>query len=343
MQPMGLEMQPLTSYFPVILRGVVVGLVVSPLAILAARRFGLVDVPGSRDHKRHTQPTPLAGGLALAAALMVNSLWEGWLGEPMLLVGLGGAAVILCLGLLDDRRDLRAWQKLLGQCLAAALLIAGGVQVRLLGEPFGLLLTFLWIVGMTNAFNFVDSMDGLAIGLAGIASGFFMLATIDAGQPHIAGLSAGLLGATVGMYFFNLTPAKLFLGDSGSQLLGFMLATIGVAYLPRDFAQAASWYVPILVLGVPLFDAVLVVLSRARRGRKVYAPGSDHTYHRLVRLNLDPPRAVFLMQLGGVALGLLAFIGLEAGPLVGNLLAGTLATGGVVLVLFFERRAPPEG
>jgi len=335
-------MQPLTAYFPILLLGLTVSFLIAPLAIQAAQRLRLVDIPGSRQHKRHTVPTPLAGGMAIAASLVLNAVWQGWLQDPMLLAILGGAAIILCLGLLDDRLNLMVAPKLLGQCLAAIILIAAGVQVRLLGGGVGLVLTFLWVVGVTNAFNFVDSMDGLALGLAGVASAFFMLATIDAGQPALASLAAGVMGATIGLYFFNLTPARLFLGDSGSQLLGFLLAAIGVGYIPRDFAQAASWYVPILVLGVSLFDVVLVMYSRLRHGRRIYRAGSDHTYHRLLLLGLEPPRAVFTMQLAGVLLGLLAFIGLQAGPFYGNVLVAALALVSVGLVLFLERRAPPE-
>jgi len=335
-------MQPLTSYFPILLVGLTVSFLAAPAAVRIARRFGLVDVPGSRQHKRHTHATPLAGGMAIAASLLVNSLWRGWAQDPMLLAMMAGAAVILCLGLLDDRLNLMVAPKLLGQCAAAIILIAAGVQVRLLGDAFGVVLTFLWVVGVTNAFNFVDSMDGLALGLAGVASAFFMLATIDAGQPSLASLAAGMMGATVGLYFFNLTPARLFLGDSGSQVIGFLLAAIGVAYVPRDFAQAASWYVPILVLGVPLFDVALVMSSRLRGGRRIYQAGSDHTYHRLLLLGLEAPRAVFAMQLTAVVLGLLAFIGLQAGPYLGNVLVAALALVAVGLILFLEKYAPPE-
>src|SRR3972149_3753355 len=127
----------------------------------------------------------------------------------------------------------------------------------------------LGIVGITNAFNFVDSMDGLALGLAGIAAAFFMLVTIDSAQPILAALSAVVFGATIGAYFFNAAPARMFLGDSGSQLLGFLLAAIGIAYTPASagLPQGVTWFTPILVLGVPIFDMGLVVISRLRSRR----------------------------------------------------------------------------
>jgi UDP-GlcNAc:undecaprenyl-phosphate GlcNAc-1-phosphate transferase len=246
-------------------------------------------------------------------------------------------------GILDDRYGLAPWQKLVGQVLATAVLVAFGVQARMTRvPPVDLLVTVLWMVGMANAFNFVDSMDGLALGLAAIASAFFMLVTIDSLQPVLSALSATILGAAIGLFFFNASPARLFLGDSGSQMLGFVLAALGIAYVPGQagLPQGVSWFTPILVLGVPIFDAALVVFSRLRGRRPIYHPGRDHTYHRLVALGLDSTRSVLAMQVGAIVLGLVAFIALGASVPIANILFGALVAAGLVLVIALEAIVP---
>jgi UDP-GlcNAc:undecaprenyl-phosphate GlcNAc-1-phosphate transferase len=335
-------MAPLTSVFPVILAALAVSLLASWPAAWLAKRLRLVDIPGQAAHKRHSVPTPMGGGIALAAALAASLAWIPWTDNKQAVGIILGGLVVLVFGLLDDRFELGVALKLLGQLAAAVILISQGVQVSLFEiPPVDLVVTILWIVGIINAFNFVDSMDGLAVGLGGIGAAFFLLAAIDSGQGWIAAISAAIVGACLGSFVFNMLPSKNFLGDSGSQLLGFLLAAVGLAYIPRDFEQAASWYVPILVLGVPLFDTVLIVVSRLRRGRRVYRAGSDHTYHRLRLLRLEPTRGVYAMHLAGVILGLLAFIGLQLGSLLGNLLLALVVSAGLALLFLFERLAPP--
>lgn len=335
-------MDTLTSFFPVVLVGLVVSLLLSWPAAQLASSLGLVDIPGRESHKKHSQIVPIGGGMVLAASLAVNMTWIPSSGDGQSTgIALGGL-IILVTGLLDDRFHLGVLAKLTSQLVAAGVLLAFGVHVSLFDQAvIDVPLTILWVVGVLNAFNFVDSMDGLALGLGGIAAAFFLLASIDSGQIWIASLCAAVLGASLGGFAINMLPSRSFLGDSGSQLLGFLLAAIGLAYIPLDLEQAASWYVPILVLGVPLFDTVLVVLSRLRRGRKVYQAGSDHTYHRLRAIGLESTRSVFAMHLAGITLGLLAFIGLGTGPVPGNALLACVAVAGLALLVTMERHAPP--
>jgi UDP-GlcNAc:undecaprenyl-phosphate GlcNAc-1-phosphate transferase len=208
-----------------------------------------------------------------------------------------------------------------------------------------IVLSLLWFVGMINAFNFVDSMDGLALGLAVIASSFFMLVTIDAGQPDLALTSAAVLGACVGLFPFNAAPARMFLGDSGAQLLGYFLAVLGVAYVPAGagLPQGVSWFTPILVLGIPIFDMTLVVVTRLRRGLALGRGRWDHTYHRLLQLGLDSTRSVLTMQLAAIVLGLVAFMALDASVLTANLLFGSLLALGAATMVFFEWKVPFDG
>jgi UDP-GlcNAc:undecaprenyl-phosphate GlcNAc-1-phosphate transferase len=229
-----------------------------------------------------------------------------------------------------------------GQILAAIILISQGVSIRMLGNltVLNMALTLIWTIGITNAFNLVDSMDGLAIGLAAIASAFFMLVTVDASQPALSLLSAIILGSSIGLLYFNTLPAHTFLGDSGAQFLGFILAALGIAYTPPGLPQPSSWFVPILLLSVPIFDTSLVVISRLRQRKAVYQAGLDHTYHRLVNLGLPSSRAVLTMHLSAIVSGCLAFIALPLSPIGANLIfAATLLTGLIILV-WLEKKEP---
>ncbi len=330
----------LADLFPMILVASVLALVGSPVAHHFAGRLGLVDVPGSAPHKTHRQPTPLTGGLVLVLALWLTyAIVRPRLDQQVSAI-LVGATWMMVWGALDDRFDLAPYWKLGGQLFAAGLLIAFGIQVhvtRIAGVDLGL--TVIWVVGLVNAFNLVDSKDGLAIGLASVAAAFFMLVTIDAGQPVLSSLSAGLLGACLGVYFFNTSPAFLFLGDSGAQVLGFILAAVGIAYVPAGagLPQGVTWFTPILVLGMPIFDTTLVVISRLRRHRPIYRAGRDHTYHRLVSLGLDSNRSVLAMHLAAVMLGLMAFIALGADVLLANLLFLALLVLGMLAIGLLER------
>jgi len=185
-------------------------------------------------------------------------------------------------------------------------------------------------------------MDGLALGLAAVASAFFMLVTLDAAQPELAALSAILLGAVAGTLFYNVTPAKLFLGDSGAQVLGFLLAALGIAYTPGQagLPQELTWFLPIVVLGVPIFDTTLVVVSRLRRRQPIYHAGLDHTYHRLVALGLDPSRSVMGMQLVAMLLALTAFVTMDAPVALANAIFGFLVLIGMVFIAILETKVP---
>lgn len=290
-------------------------MLVAPLITTLARRAGLLDKPGTYAHKRHSQPMPASGGLILVVVLSATALLSGWLQERMLVAILAPALIIFAFGLWDDLRGLPPWAKLAAQTLATTLMISLGAQVQLFPENWlNWLVTTIWMVGITNAFNFVDSKDGLALGLASLAAAFYLLATNSSGQPELSLLSAALLGAGTGCYYYNSQPALFFLGDSGSQLLGFLLAGLSISYNPSGFDLWSSWFIPILLIGVPVFDLTLVVVSRLRRGLPFYQAGLDHTYHRLVAMGLGSERAVMTMHAASFMLSVLALsiLGLPA-------------------------------
>lgn len=326
---------------------VAVGLVFALLAgwvgIDLARRFGLMDMPGQEAHKLHSAPTPLAGGIAILISFGLSLFVYGdELVEltPILLAG----SIILITGIYDDKYSIRFWQKLVVEIVAAVLLIIMGVQVRVFASAFlgmapqvanvlDILITLLWLVGMTNAFNFVDSMDGLATGIGLVIAIFLSAACVFSGQASLAFFMAFMVGLAYGLHAYTAAPARLFLGDGGALALGFLLAASTMLYNPRIFPQASSWFVPIMILGVPIFDATLVVFSRLRRGLHVYRADRNHTYHRLVALGLEPNRAVLVMHAVSVLLGCLAFIAMNQTPVWANIIfAGVLITGALLLI-----------
>ncbi len=347
--------QNLVGLFKASMGGLLVALVLSPLAILIANRVGLLDIPGSAPHKKHLKPTPKAGGIALILSIIVLILifklfdLDFSLFDKNISALLAAAGIIFLFGLWDDVKGLKVPNKLIGQILASVFLIAVNVHVHFLatldrdvihlsGITITLLdwvVTILWFVGITNAFNFIDSMDGLAAGIAGIAFAFFMIMALLSNQNTLAIFSAGLMGICIGLYAFNIAPARLFLGDSGAQTLGFILAAVGMIYNPLNHSQASTWFVPILMLGVPIFDTALVVTSRILRHKPVFLADRTHTYHRLVGLGLDPNRAVLIIQITTILLSLLAFLAESLSPLKATLIFFTVVLAGLILLIIF--------
>jgi len=310
-----------------------------------SRRIGLMDVPGSAPHKLHPAVVPLAGGPVILLTLILAALFENVLKLKSTWTLLLPGLIIFAFGVVDDRRGLSAPWKLLGQLLATGLLISFGIQIRLFDQyPWlNIAITVLWMVGITNAYNFVDSMDGLANGLACLAAAFFMLVTFDSGQTELSVFSALLFGTCVGLYYFTFPPARFFLGDSGAQLLGFLLAGLAIAYTPLGYLRIQSWYIPILLMGVPIFDTTLIVISRLRRGKPVYRAGQDHTYHRLVALGLDSNRSALTMQFTAGFLGILAFITLSLTPLAANIVFSTCIVSGFICIAILESKRVWQG
>lgn len=314
-------------------------LLITPLSIKTAIHLQLIDVPNSAPHKIHKSPVPKAGGIAIVCTIFIVTLANGKLFandiRPILLASIP----IFLFGLLDDSKGLSAGWKLLGQFAAGAILIWQGTYIKMFAyPPVNIALTFFWLIGMTNAFNLVDSMDGLVVGLAATAGAFFVLVTMDANQPNLTYLSAVLLGSCVGMFYFNSIPAKTFLGDSGAQYLGFVLAALALAYTPPGLPQPSSWFVPILLLSIPIFDTSFVVYSRVKQKIPVYKAGQDHVYHRLVGLGMSPNQAVTAMHVSAFLVGCLAFIALPLPPLWANtIFVLTILCGGLIL-LWLEKK-----
>lgn len=316
-----------------------------------AKRMGLIDVPGSAPHKQHARPTPLAGGILLAASFLGLAIYyRAFLNRDMFAV-MSGALIIFLFGLWDDRKGLSAGPKLIGQLIASIVLISFNVQVRfvtvlfdanvlhpVIAQSLNIVITLFWLIGITNAMNMIDSMDGIVAGLTAIASALFIGAASLAGQPVLAFWAACLLGVSLGLYFWNGIAVKFFLGDSGAQPLGFLLASFGILYNPLNRAPESSWIVPIMLLGVPIFDTTLVVLSRLRRRQSIGSGRRDHTYHRFIRLGMPPRYAVLSVHVMGVVVSALAFATLYLSPLVALLCFVASILGGLAFLFWLERQ-----
>jgi len=275
--------------------GLVVGL--TPAVGGMARRLGAVDLPGGR--RVNQLPVPRLGGVALFMGLLVPALAFLHVGREnrgLLL----GAAVAVSVGIVDDFRGLAWFPKLVGQLAAAAVPTAFGVWVDRFTFPFigihslsawvGIPLTVLWIVAIMNMVNFLDGMDGLAAGVTGIAGLTFSVIALSLGKVDAAILSAIILGACLGFLRHNFYPARIFMGDSGALLLGYVLATIAVQGLLKTAATVALLF-PLLVLAVPIVDTTFVVVRRLKHGERVFTGDQAHLHHRFLRRGFSQRRA----------------------------------------------------
>jgi UDP-GlcNAc:undecaprenyl-phosphate GlcNAc-1-phosphate transferase len=284
--------------------GALFAIALTPPAIRLAWRVGYLDHPEAR--KLHTKATALLGGTVvfvagLAAWWLVLRL-RGGPGDPQALRLLGGALVALLLGLWDDRFGMRPWLKALGQAAAGAALVAAG-RVPDLGLPVPLEIAIMLVllVGLMNAVNFLDNMNGMVGGLAAIGLSAFAVHSLARGAVGLACAQLALAGACVGFLRYNFPKARIFLGDAGSLLLGYSL---GASAVLAFVASPPGWgrVGPLLMLAYPAFDLIFVVVNRLRDGRKFYLGGRDHSNHRLASVIQCPKRTVLILWASGAAL-----------------------------------------
>jgi UDP-GlcNAc:undecaprenyl-phosphate/decaprenyl-phosphate GlcNAc-1-phosphate transferase len=292
----------------------VIVLLLAPAVGSVARRIGAVDIPDKR--RLNPKPVPRLGGLALLLGIFVPAL--AFLPATEEARGiLLGAAVATTVGAIDDFRGLSWWQKLGGQSLAAAIPLAFGIWIDRFTLPFvgvhelsawvGMPLTFLWIVALMNTLNFLDGLDGLAAGVCAIAGGTFAILALSLGRPVEAALAAIVSGACFGFLRHNFYPARIFMGDSGALLLGFLLATVAVQGLLKTAATVALFF-PLFVLAIPILDTSFVIARRIKHGEKVYVPDQAHLHFRFLRRGFSQRRTALTMYVwcGTLALAALA-------------------------------------
>lgn len=328
----------------------VLGVVFTRFAMWVAARTGALEQPGER--KIHQAPMPLLGGLgvllAIAACLGINllfALFAASRGEgssilpaavaeylpgvakmlPRLLAIFGGGVIIFLVGLWDDFYGMRARAKLLCQALVSLLLVYSGIKVTLFsGNPFlNCVLTIFWVVAITNSFNLLDNMDGLCGGVAVVTSAVFFIVSARMGEYFVSSFIAVFCGAVLGFLFFNFKPARIFLGDAGSMLIGYLVATFTIlgTYYKGSFPTPFPVVMPIIILALPLYDTASVVLIRLRLNKPIYIGDTNHFSHRLVKLGMSQRGAVLFIYLVTLSTALPA------------LLLPYVDMGGVVIVL----------
>ncbi len=297
----------MSTYVLILASALLLAFGVTPLVQRAARRTGMVDKPSAR--KQHTVPTPLLGGVAIYLAVILALILLGDRFYVSQVAGIFlGATLMSFLGLWDDRRGVSPWVKLIGQFLAAGVLLLTDVRITFLPwQVLNIAATLVWVVLITNAMNLLDNMDGLSGGIAAIAALFFLLFAAMSKQYLVGALAAALVGACIGFLYYNFNPARIFMGDTGSLFLGFTLAAVAIKLRFPDNSPFVTWMVPALVLAVPLFDTSLVIVSRLRRGlNPLTTPGKDHLSHRLARFTGSPREAVLICYLLAFIAGVLA-------------------------------------
>jgi len=314
-------------------------LALTPVAMLAARRLGIVDRPDER--KRHSGAVPLLGGAAVLAAVVAGFAAGGVLALTEFRMVLGAAGAVFLIGVMDDVWKAPVWLRLLVEAAAAAAVVAWGIRATFLVENIWITapVTVLWIVAMTNAFNFLDNMDGLSPGTAAIAAGVFVLVCVQTGQGPQGVALAAVGAAALGFLPYNFRPARVFLGDGGALLLGFLLGTMSVAmtfYQYDDRSTPLPLAAPVLVLAIPMFDMASVLWIRLRAGRPLTRADRNHFSHRLVALGMSERTAVFTIWLAAAAIGLGATL-LGSLDWVGGAVLLVQAAGIFAIVVLMER------
>ncbi|MCR5176171.1 MAG: undecaprenyl/decaprenyl-phosphate alpha-N-acetylglucosaminyl 1-phosphate transferase [Anaerovibrio sp.] len=303
-----------------LLVALVISFIVTPFVIIFADKTGALDAPDAR--KVHQKPIPRIGGIGIYIAFVAGvmaTLDFGALPEDIRMDVWGllaGGTFIVLLGIIDDYKNLPAKVKLLGQIVAACILVAFGAQIDFIADPFGdyfyleyfaVPATIFWIVGLTNTVNLIDGLDGLAAGVSTIASLTILLVALQNDFALVTLLTAALAGAAIGFLRYNFNPARIFMGDTGSMFLGFMLAGISVIGAVKSAATIAL-IVPILALGVPIMDTSFAIIRRYRGGVPIFKPDKGHLHHRLLDLGFNQRQAVLLMYIISALLGLSAVL-----------------------------------
>lgn len=292
----------------------------TPMVISLAHKINAIDVP--KDARRvHKKPTPLIGGLAIFYGFIVSVLCFGTLDREMTGI-LIGCVIIVTVGIIDDMSDMKAIVKLLFQILAASVVVYSGVRIEHFANPFygwfgppyivmnfwvSVAVTVFWIVGVCNAVNLIDGLDGLAVGVSSIASMSLLALTLISNNPNVAILTAAVAGAGFGFLPYNFNPAKIFMGDTGALFLGFILACISVQGFLK-MSAIISFAIPFLILGLPIFDTMYAIVRRVLTGRSPMSPDRGHLHHRLLDMGFSQKQTVAILYTMTAALCLTAVV-----------------------------------
>lgn len=331
----GIPKELLLSVGAALLCAFVVSYLMCPMVKSFAYKIGAIDVP--KDNRRmHKKPVPRLGGLAIFLGFMVSMLLFVKVDHQMQGILLG-ASIIVVLGVVDDMSPLRAYFKFCVQIFAALVAVFHGVVVQTLSNPnvfadspywdlgwLAIPITVLWIVGITNAVNLIDGLDGLACGVSTISAISMLVIALLVSESDVALVMASLVGACLGFLPFNRNPAKMFMGDTGSTFLGYILATISIQGLFKYYA-IVSFAVPFLILGLPMFDTLFAIIRRLAHGQNPMAPDRGHIHHRLIDMGLNQKQAVAALYVISSILGLSAVVLTSSGAIKAMLFLMALA------------------
>ena len=290
----------------------------TPIVKSFAQKLGAMDNPGEA-RRIHSHPIPRMGGLAIFLGFLVSVVLFAEIAVPVRGI-LIGTVIIVATGAVDDIISLKYWVKLIAQVLAAVVAVCHGVTIEGLMNPnvfadnetlvIGILsipVTIIWIVGVTNAVNLIDGLDGLACGVSTISCVTMLVVALMVAEPNVAVILACLMGACVGFLPYNFNPAKIFMGDTGALLLGYVLATVSIMGLFKFYA-VMTFLVPILALALPLFDTAFAIIRRLLKGQNPMTPDRGHLHHRLIDHGLSQKQAVAVLYSLSAMLGLTAVV-----------------------------------
>ena len=345
---MTIQLPVVGSALAALLAAAVVALITTPVVRSLAFRVGAVDVP--KDSRRmHTHPIPRMGGLAIFFGFLLSVLVFLPLTDQLRSMLLG-AVIIVVLGIFDDIYALPAKPKFLVQILAALIAVWGGNRIEFLSNPnifssepyweLGILaipFTVIWIAAITNAVNLIDGLDGLACGVSTISSMTLLVIALIVSEPDVAIITAALAGACIGFLPYNLNPAKIFMGDTGSTFLGYILAVESIQGLFK-FYTIMSFAVPFLMLGLPIFDTCFAILRRLAKGQSPMAPDRLHIHHRLIDMGFSQKQAVATLYIISAILGLSAVVLTTSGTAKAMMFLMSLCVAGAVAAWIYMGR-----
>ena len=311
----------------------------TPVVKAFAQKVGAIDVPGE-ERRIHDHPIPRLGGLAIFLGFLLSVVMFADITRQVRGIMLG-AIIVVTVGAIDDIVDLKAWVKFLFQIIAALVAVGHDVIVSALMNPnifsdeplmlgyLAIPVTVLWIVTITNSVNLIDGLDGLAVGISTIASVTMLVIALLVSDANVAVIMGALAGACIGFMPYNLNPAKIFMGDTGALLLGYILATVSVIGLFKFYA-VISFVVPFLVLGVPVLDTTFAFFRRLLKGQNPMKADRGHFHHRLIDLGLSQRHAVAVLYCVNTVLGLAAVVLTTEGFMKALLLLLAFVIGGTV-------------
>ena len=289
------------SFAIVLLLTIIVSAISVPFVIKLAKKLNIVDKPDAR--KVHSRVMPRLGGLAIYIAFLAGYLYMSTIIELPISI-MVGATIIMLVGFIDDKFQIKPWQKLLGQLIAAIVVLSDGLFIKYLTIPFidesvqvslwiAIPISLIWIIGVTNAVNLIDGLDGLASGVSIIAASAIFVMSLIMNDVIVAFLSIALIGSTLGFLFFNFHPAKIFMGDTGSLLLGYLLSILSLI----SFKQVTiiTLIIPILILAVPIIDTAIAIIRRKLNRQRIMDADKNHLHHRLLAVGYSHRQAVLFI------------------------------------------------